>query len=122
MFDSSPGGMFGALGGELSMAPTPDDLDKARLEATRDRSVKIKGHHVVIFDLEATKDRKAYETLMPKLMVGIADQTITLHVTERHILTRKDGSQGWFIYLEYSEFELTDVPVTPVKSASAANQ
>ena len=105
--------MFGDIGA-VSIAPSVEDMERGRDRALYDKSVKVTGHFVRTFDLHDDKQRKDYEKTMMKLFERTQTAECKLWRNERQVLSRTDGSHGWFAYLEWSEFSLESRPVQPV--------
>lgn len=111
-------GMFPGLSGPGPGlgGPTPEDMEKARERVLCRKTVECRGYRVRIFDMHDTKDVKAYEKQMLALMQGIQAGTCVVWSNDRQLLTR-DGKQGWFRYIEWSEHVLHE-DATPVTGSA----
>lgn len=112
---STAGTMFPGLGGIGNAGPSVEDMEKARQRVLCHKTVECNAYHVRIFDMHDAKEVKAYEKQMLGLMSGIQAGTCVVWANERQLLTR-DGKQGWFRYIEWSEHLLHEEP-TPVIGA-----
>lgn len=88
----------------FSGVPVVDDIDKARERLMNPKRVKAVAHKVEVFDLHDAGEREAYEKLNLALFKGLEAKTHVMVAAERKILPRKDGSSGWFAYLEWTEY------------------
>lgn len=79
------------------------------------RIVKLTGYETRIFDMHDSKQRNAYSKLMLDLMVRQQARRVSLLVDDRQVMTRKDGTSGWFRYLEWMEFDWADVKTEKAK-------
>jgi len=104
--------MFGRLQ-PPQMGPSAEDMEKERQRVLARRHVKVRGHHVRIFDMHKPKDVKAYEKLMGELVVGAQALTHMIWENEKQLVTTAEG-QRWMRYIEWSEFELKVEPTAPV--------
>lgn len=71
--------------------------------------LKIKGHHSVVFDLMSGESREEYDRLYKELLEKSREGKIVVSSNSREILTRPDGSTGWFKYLEWTEFDTSEI-------------
>ena len=93
--------LFPAIRG---LAPTSDELAAGEQRARFGRIVRISGYKTEIFDMHVAKDRAAYNKRMLDLSRRAQIGTVRILVHDRHLLSRKDGSTGWFGYLEWMEY------------------
>lgn len=71
--------------------------------------LKIRANHTEVFDLMSADDRKAYETLYVELMTRVKAGEVLVFTNSREVLTRPDGSTGWFKYLEWIEIDTSEI-------------
>lgn len=102
---STTDSLFPAL---RSMIPSATELKEGELKEEFGRTVKLSGYHTEIFDMHSAKDRKAYSKLMMDLTLRIQVGKVRILFNDRKTMTRKDGSTGWFVFLEWMEFSRTD--------------
>ena len=69
----------------------------------------IKESHVEIFDLMDKDERERYTKLYKELAPLVKAGKVFLTVNSREVLTRADGSTGWFKYLEWIEFDTSEI-------------
>ena len=69
----------------------------------------IKETHVEVFDLMNADERVRYADLYRKLSPLVKAGKVFLTVNSREVLTRADGSTGWFKYLEWIEFDTSEI-------------
>ena len=108
--------LAGALGTSESMfpglmksiAPDPDEMADAYRRMQIDRRAVFSGYHVEVFDMHSANGRRKYERLMVSLNEKTQARTATVLVHDRKMLPRKDGSAGWFNYIEWAEFRLDE--------------
>ena len=72
-------------------------------------SLNIKGHHVEIFDMMDADGKRAYEDLYSTLLAKSKEGKIIVNSNVREVLTRADGSTGWYKYLEWTEFDTSEI-------------
>lgn len=94
--------LFPAIRG---LAPTDEELAAGEQKARFGRVVRISGYKTEIFDMHVAKDRTAYNKRMLDLSRRAQVGTVRLLVHDRCLLSRKDGSTGWFGYLEWMEYD-----------------
>ena len=109
--------MFG-FGGQSAPGPSVEELEAGRQKAMYDKHVKVAGHFVRVFDMHDAKERKDYEKTISDLFVKVQTAKAQVWQNDRQMLRREDGSSGWFVYLEWSEFELDERAVVPVGAGS----
>ena len=97
--------LFPAIRG---LTPTEEELAAGEQKARFGRVVRISGYKTEIFDMHAAKDRAAYNKRMLDLSRRAQLGTVRILVHDRHLLSRKDGSTGWFGYLEWMEYAWKD--------------
>lgn len=91
-----------------SIAPDPDEMADAYRRMQIDRRTVFSGYHVEVFDMHSANGRRKYERLMVSLNEKTQARTATVLVHDRKMLPRKDGSAGWFNYIEWAEFRLDE--------------
>lgn len=91
-----------------SIAPDPDEMADAYRRMQIDRRTVFSGYHVEVFDMHSANCRRKYERLMVSLNEKTQARTATVLVHDRKMLPRKDGSAGWFNYIEWAEFRLDE--------------
>lgn len=91
-----------------SIAPDPDEMADAYRRMQIDRRTVFSGYHVEVFDMHSANGRRKYERLMVSLNEKTKARTATVLVHDRKMLPRKDGSAGWFNYIEWAEFRLDE--------------
>lgn len=99
------------------LAPSDDEVKAGELKARYGRIVEISGYKTEIFDMHDPKERAAYTKRMLDLSKRVQTATARLLVHDRQMLQRKDGSTGWFGYLEWMEYRRKDEASTPKKRA-----
>lgn len=111
---SLPGDTFrGPIPGTRAFADMAVGMTGSPLESPE--RYRVKKTHVCLFDFSVEKERKQYETLMPKLANSIRTG-MTLLDTHKNIMTRADGSTYWCCYIEYSILEkITGQPKDTLK-------
>ena len=97
--------MFPKLRG---LVPTEEELKDGLERLKLGKVVKISGYHTEIFDMHETKDRNAYAKRMLDLSVRAQAGTVRILINDRQVMTRKDGTTGWFNYLEWMEYKIKD--------------
>jgi len=71
--------------------------------------LKVKNHFVRVFDLMDSEQVNAYETLYVQLADQAKQGKIIVSCNTRETLTRSDGSTGWFKFVEWTEFDTSDI-------------
>ena len=71
--------------------------------------LKIKDHRSVVLDLMSQSDRDTYDKLYKELLEKSREGKIVVSSNVRETLTRPDGSTGWFKYLEWTEFDTSEI-------------
>lgn len=71
--------------------------------------LKVKEHHARVFNLMSREDRHSYEKLYSELMQKSCEGRIVISSNSREVLTNPDGSTGWYKYLEWSEFDTSEI-------------
>ena len=97
--------LFPAIRG---LAPSEETLEEGKMKALQGRIVKISGYHTEVFDMHVAKERNAYNRRMLDLSKRAQLGTVRLLVHDRQTMSRKDGSSGWFGYLEWMEYSRKD--------------
>lgn len=90
------------------LTPSADELRDGAMRLKAGKVVRLAGYKTEIFDIHSAKDRKAYDKRMADLMQRIQVGRVRILQHDRQVLSRKDGSSGWFIYLEWAEYRLDD--------------
>lgn len=91
-----------------AITPDPDEMADAYQRMQVDRRAVFDGYHVEVFDMHSADGRRRYERLMVSLNEKAQARTATVIVHDRKMLPRKDGSSGWFNYIEWAEFRLDE--------------
>lgn len=97
--------LFPALRG---LIPDADTVLEGEKKAKYGRLIKISAYKTEIFDMHDPKARASYAKRMLDLSRKAQLGTVRVLVHDRQTLTRKDGSMGWFGYLEWMEYKRTD--------------
>lgn len=84
--------------------PGEEELKLGETKARFGRLVKISDYRTEIFDMHSAKDRSAYSRRMLDLSERVQTGTVRILVHDRQVMQRKDGSTGWFGYIEWMEF------------------
>ena len=108
--------MFPGLG-PASASPTVSDMDEARRRALFSRDVQLVGYHTRIFDMGDRRQLSEYDKTMKDLLLASRRMEAVISVHSRDKLQRKDGSTGWFNYVEWAEYKLNEKPVQAVAPA-----
>lgn len=106
--------LFPSLRGVL---PSDDELKAGNERLQFGKLVKISGYETRIFDMHDSKARASYAKLMRDLSTRIQMASVRILVNDRQIMTRKDGTTGWFRYLEWMEFERAEADGSVVTKA-----
>lgn len=96
-----------------SLVPSPEELDDAEKRAMFGRVVNISGYKTEIFDMHDPKRVAAYNKRMLDLSRRAQVGTVRILVHDRQVMSRKDGSTGWFGYLEWMEYKRGEDGSTP---------
>lgn len=91
-----------------NLAPSEEELKEGEQKALSGRIVEISAYRTEMFDMHVAKDRAAYNKRMLELSRGAQIGTVRILAHDRQILSRKDGSSGWFRYLEWMEYSRKD--------------
>lgn len=100
-YQSTVATMFPKLRG---LTPTAKELEEGRISLEQGKVVDVSDYRVEVFDLHLTKDRKSYASTMRDLIVKAQTGRARIVLNQRECLSRKDGTTGWFAYLEWMEF------------------
>ena len=76
-------------------------VDLTTLTATR--------HNARVFDLMSPEDREEYSKLYLDLFNRSKEGKILISSNIREVLTRKDGSTGWYRLIEWTEFDTSEI-------------
>ena len=87
-----------------TMTPDEDEIKRGEDKIKAGRVIEISGYKTEVFDMHLSKDRSAYTKRMLDLSRRAQLGTVRILVHDRQTLHRKDGSSGWFGYLEWMEF------------------
>lgn len=71
--------------------------------------LKAKEHHAKVFNLMVDSERSEYEKLYLELLNKSKEGKIYISSNIKEILTMPDGSTGWFKYLEWTEFDTSEI-------------
>jgi len=93
--------LFPALRG---LVPDEETLRAGENKLKYGRVVEISGYKTEVFDMHDRKERAAYMKRMLDLSKRAQVGTVRILVHDRQTLHRKDGSSGWFEYLEWMEY------------------
>ena len=91
-----------------SLVPTDDEVTEGEHKERYGRLVEISGYKAEIFDMHVAKERAAYTKRMMDLSKRVQTAAVRILVHDRQMLHRKDGSTGWFSYLEWMEYTRKD--------------
>ena len=105
--------MFPGIGQGQGFGPDPETIENERQRVLARKQVRVKGHHVKVFNMHTAADVAAYEKLMQTLIKGAQAQTHMIWDNEKQLVT-KGGNQEWLRYLEWTEFELNVETTLPV--------
>lgn len=94
--------LFPAIRG---LTPSQEELDKGEAKVRFGKTIRISGYKTEVFDMHDSKSRAAYNKRMLELSQRAQLGTVRLLVHDRGIMSRKDGSTGWFGYLEWMEYK-----------------
>lgn len=86
------------------IAPDDDQLRQGEDKLRCGRVVRLSAYNTRIFDMHSAKDRSAYDKCMMDLSVRAQVGTVRILAHDRQVMSRKDGSSGWFMYLEWMEY------------------
>lgn len=92
----------------LHVSPGADEMQDGEDKLKSGRIVRLSGYETRIFDMHDAKQRKKYSDLMLDLTVRQQTRKVQILVDDRQVMTRKDGTTGWFRYLEWMEFDWDD--------------
>jgi len=90
------------------LVPSDDEVKLGEQKKLFGRIVEISAYKTEIFDMHSSKDRAAYNRRMLDLSKRVQTAQVRILVHDRQVLTRKDGSVGWFGYLEWMEYQRKD--------------
>ena len=90
---------------KLRMTPDPKELQDGEDRRVAGKIVRLSGYETRIFDMHDSKSRKAYSALMLDLSVRQQTRQVHILVNDRQVMTRKDGTTGWFRYIEWMEYD-----------------
>lgn len=71
--------------------------------------LKAKEHRAIVFNLMSEEDRKKYEDLYVELMNKSREGKIIISSNTREVLHNKDGSTGWYKFIEWTEFDTSEI-------------
>lgn len=69
----------------------------------------VAGHSTRVFDLMDQAEREEYDKLYIDLMNKSREGKIIISSNSREVLQRPDGSTGWFKFLEWTEFDTSEI-------------
>lgn len=101
-----------------SVGPSADEMADAFHKMQFDRRVLVSGYQTAVFDMHSAKDRARYSKCMLDLSEKTQARTACITAHERKMLPRKDGSAGWFNYLEWVEFRLDERKIATCRPAN----
>ena len=104
--------LFPAIKG---LTPDAEAWHEGEQKARYGRVITISGYRTEVFDLHNAKERAAYNKRMLDLSKRAQVGTVRILVHDRQTLARKDGSSGWFGYLEWMEYKRADDGADTVK-------
>lgn len=93
-----------------SLTPSAKEVKEGDDKMRFGRIIEISGYKTEIFDMHVAKERAAYAKRMLDLSKRAQTASVRILVHDRQLLQRKDGSTGWFGYLEWMEYSRTDAP------------
>ena len=82
------------------------ELATGQIDLTK---LKAKSHSVKVFDMMSASDREEYEKLYVLLMNKSKEGKIIISSNTREVLSRSDGSTGWFKFIEWTEFDTSEI-------------
>jgi hypothetical protein len=82
------------------------ELASGQIDITK---LGIAEHHARVFDLMDADDRSEYEKLYIELLNASKEGKILISSNSREVLSRPDGSTGWFKYIEWTVFDTSDI-------------
>lgn len=91
-----------------SLTPSAKEVKEGEDKMRFGRIIEISGYKTEIFDMHVAKERAAYAKRMLDLSKRAQAATVRILVHDRQLLQRKDGSTGWFGYLEWMEYRRRD--------------
>ena len=94
--------LFPAIRG---LAPSQEELEAGEKKLLFGKTVRISGYKTEVFDMHDAKSRAAYNKRMLDLSQRAQVGTVRLLAHDRCVMSRKDGSTGWFGYLEWMEYK-----------------
>ena len=69
----------------------------------------VKSHHTEVFDVMNPDDRANYDRLYVELSDYSKKGSVYVISNRMETLTRDDGSTGWFRYVEWIEYDISEV-------------
>lgn len=72
-------------------------------------SLPVSKHHVEVFDMMDQDARCKYESLYSDLASLVKAGKAYVLSNSRSVLSRPDGSTGWYKYVEWTEFDTTGI-------------
>ncbi len=72
-------------------------------------SLPVSGHFIRVFDLFDEGQRREFERLYVDLVDKVRRGTVLISENVRESVTRQDGSTGWLKYIEWTEFDTSDI-------------
>ena len=91
-----------------SLVPTDDEVTEGEHKERYGRLGEVSGYKTGIVDMHVAKERTAYTRRMMELTKKVQTASARILVHDRQMLHRKDGSTGWFSYLEWMEYTRKD--------------
>ena len=104
-FQTVTDSLFPAL---RDLTPSADELKNGEDKARFGKLVQISGYKTEVFDMHDAKERAAYNRRMHDLSKRAQMAKVRILVHDRQLISRKDGSTGWFSYLEWMEYSRKD--------------
>lgn len=89
----------------LNVAPSADEFKDGEDRLNAGKVVKLTGYETKVFDMHDAKQRAAYSKLMLDLSLRMQTRRAQVLANDKQVMTRKDGTTGWFRYLEWMEFD-----------------
>lgn len=69
----------------------------------------VSKHHVEVFDMMDCDSRSRYESLYSELAAMVKAGKAFVLSNSRSVLSRPDGSTGWYKYVEWTEFDTSGI-------------
>lgn len=104
-----------------SILPDSDTIQHGIDKQVSGRIVSLSKYDTETFDMHDPKELKAYNRRMLDLSTRVQLGTVRILVHDRQAMHRKDGSSGWFSYIEWMEFKRDSDDESKPKRAKESN-